>query len=195
MTSMTSGGRKKCHYTLPDDSEVVEEYDVQTDALMVRKRRCKTILGAQGEWVYEIGEAPARVTIENDTLRASSSNPVLVRKDRPHAFEWRIRNLSYPKSTYSVEVDTEKQQIVVRTSNKKYFKRISIEDMDRARLPLEAGSLQWTHENATLIINYKKPAAMLQLEKESKAARLAAPDESKSGKPGMPEGDIDCKNQ
>ena len=83
MTSMTSGGRKKCHYTLPDDSEVVEEYDVQTDALMVRKRRCKTILGAQGEWVYEIGEAPARVTIENDTLRASSSNPVLVRKDRP----------------------------------------------------------------------------------------------------------------
>ena len=53
----------------------------------------------------QVGEAPSRVTIENDTLRASSSNPVLVRKDRVHAFEWRIRNLPYPKPTYSVEVD------------------------------------------------------------------------------------------
>lgn len=52
-----------------------------------------------------MGEAPSRVTIENDTLRASTSNPVLVRKDRVHAFEWRIRNLPYPKPTYSVEVD------------------------------------------------------------------------------------------
>ena len=39
MTTMSSGGRRKCHYTLPDESEVVEEYDLQTDELLVRKRR------------------------------------------------------------------------------------------------------------------------------------------------------------
>ena len=53
MTSMVSGGRRKMHYTLPDDTEVVEEYDIQTDELVVRKKRGKTVLGAQGEWEYE----------------------------------------------------------------------------------------------------------------------------------------------
>ena len=60
-------------------------------------RRSKTVLGAQGEWTYEVGEPAKRMTIENDTMRPSAANPVLVRKDRPHAFEWRIRNLPYPK--------------------------------------------------------------------------------------------------
>lgn len=136
------------HYTFPDESEMVEEYDVQTDVLAVRKRRSKTILGALGEWVYEIGEAPARVTIEGDTLRPSLSNPVLVRTDRPHCFEWRVRNLPYPKPTYSVTIDQDQRQIVIRTSNKKYFKRIDIADLDRARLPIEDSALSWTHESA-----------------------------------------------
>ena len=58
MTSLTSGGRRKCHYTLPDETEIVEEYDISTDELVVRKRRTKTMLGKEGEWVYEVGEAP-----------------------------------------------------------------------------------------------------------------------------------------
>ena len=129
MTTVSTGGCRKCHYTLPDDSEVVEEYHLQTDELLVRKRRSKTVLGALGEWVYEVGEPPARPTIEGDLLRVSAANPILARKDRPHAFEWRVRNLSYPKSTYSVTIDTEQNQIVVRTSNKKYFKRIDVEEL------------------------------------------------------------------
>merc|ERR1719231_1183700 len=137
VSRMTSGSRRKVHYTMPDDSEMVEEFDVQTDELLVRKRRSKTVLGKDGEWVYEVGEAPARATIEGDLLRPSSSNPSLMRKDRPHAFEWRIRNLPYPKSTYSVTVDEDADQIVIRTSNKKYFKRITIEDMQRSKLVLD----------------------------------------------------------
>jgi len=194
MTTMNSNGRKKCHYTFPNESEMVEEYDAQTDKLLVRKRRDKTFLGGDGEWVFEVGEPPARVTIENDTLRPSSSNPVLVRGDRPHAFEWRVRNLPYPKPTYSVTIDQDKRQIVVRTSNKKYFKRIDIDDLDRARLPIEDSALSWEHQNSTLIITYKKPPAILQLEKEAKVARLAAPDAG-SSKPGGPDGDVDCKQQ
>ena len=192
MTTMSTGGRRKVHYTFPDDSEMVEEYDLQTDELMVRKRCSKTVLGAKGEWVYEVGEAPARMTIENDVMRPSSVNPVLVRKDRVNAFEWRIRNLPYPKPTYSVTIDPEQRQVVVRTANKKYFKRIDIEDLDRMRLPLEEKALSWTHENNTLIIQYKKPAEVMQKEQQAKAERLAAPDESAQA---QPEGDVDCKQQ
>ena len=31
MTTMSTGGRRKVHYTFPDESEMVEEYDLQTD--------------------------------------------------------------------------------------------------------------------------------------------------------------------
>jgi len=188
MTSMTNGGRRKVHYTLPDETEVVEEYELQTDELVVRKRRSKTVLGAYGEWTFEVGEAPARTTIENDLMRPSSSNPVLVRKDRPHAFEWRVRNLPYPKSTYSVAVDTDKNQIVVRTTNKKYYKRIDVDDMDRARIPLEEAGLSWSHENNTLIFQYKKPAAVMAAERDVKVARLSAPEQ-------QPQKDEQCKQQ
>ena len=41
LATVSSGGRRKCHFTLPGDSgELIEEYDLQTDELLVRKRRC-----------------------------------------------------------------------------------------------------------------------------------------------------------
>ena len=45
MATAVASGRRKCHYTLPDESEVVEEFDVQTDELLVRKKRGKSVLG------------------------------------------------------------------------------------------------------------------------------------------------------
>ena len=65
----------------------------------------------------------------------------------------------------------------MRTVNKKYYKRIGIEDMERAHLDLEARSLSWSHENNTLVVTYKKPKLIVEAERESKRARLAAPDE------------------
>ena len=193
-TTMSSAGRRKVHYTFPDEGEMVEEYDLQTDELMVRKRCSKTVLGATSEWVFEVGEPPARMTIENDMMRPSNANPTLVRKDRVNAFEWRVRNLPYPKPTYSVTVEAEARQLVVRTANKKYFKRIDIEDMDRMRLPLEEESLSWTHENNTLIIQYRKPAEVMRREQQAKAERLTAPEETAKPSSG-PDGDVDCKQQ
>jgi hypothetical protein len=35
--------------------EMAEEYDLQTDELLVRKLRKPSVLGADGPWVYEIG--------------------------------------------------------------------------------------------------------------------------------------------
>jgi hypothetical protein len=33
-----------------------------------------------------------------------------------------VRNLPYPKEVYEISVDQEKNQVVIRTTNKKYFK-------------------------------------------------------------------------
>ena len=87
-----------------------------------------------------------------------------MRKDTDKRFEWRIRNLPYPKDTYSVEVDHEKQQIVLRTSNKKYFKRIDIPDLKRAGIKLEESEVAWKYANNTVIISYDKPAEIIAAE-------------------------------
>lgn len=83
----------------------------------------------------------------------------------------------------------------MKTANKKYYKRISIEDMDRARLPLESEGLSWSHDNATLVITYKKPPLIMQAEREAKQARLTAPAEDPKKAPVGPDGDVDCKQQ
>ena len=73
----------------------------------------------ESDWVYELG-APVKVfNPDTDMMAASTSNPEFLRKDTDVLFQWRIRNLPYPKETYSVSVDSEKQDIVLRTSNKK----------------------------------------------------------------------------
>ena len=38
-------------------------------------------------------------------MQASSANPFFIRKDTDKRFEWRIRNLPYPKDNYIIEVD------------------------------------------------------------------------------------------
>merc|ERR1712091_198574 len=100
-------------------------------------------------------------------MRASSSNPIFLRKDTPEHFQWRIRNLPYPADVYSVTIDHEKQQIVVRTSNKKYFKRVAVEDLMRLNLKLKDESLTWKHQHNTLIISYTRPIEVVQAEQKT----------------------------
>jgi hypothetical protein len=57
-----------------------------------------------------------------------------VRKDELANFQWRIRNLPYPSEVYIVEVDKEKDEIIVKTTIKKYYKRFDIPDMRRMGL-------------------------------------------------------------
>lgn len=42
-----------------------------------------------------------------------------MRKDTLSSFQWRIRNLPYPKEVYSVSVEEEQRCCVIRTTNKK----------------------------------------------------------------------------
>ena len=68
-----------------------------------------------------------------------------MRKDTEKRFERRIRNLLYPKETYQIEVDHNKQEIVLRTTNKKYYKRFDIPDMKRLGIQLEDSEVAWKY--------------------------------------------------
>lgn len=166
--STTADGKKQLHTTFPDGSEMVEEFDARTDMLLLRKTRKATTLGKEGAWVYEVGQAPQTAFDPHaDTLRASSTNPIFLRKDTPEQLQWRIRNLPYAASVYTVSVDHEKQDIVVRTSNKKYFKRIDVPDLRRVGLKLKDDLLEWKHQHNTLIISYTKPAEVTEAEQKA----------------------------
>ena len=68
-----------------------------------------------------------------------------MRKDKEDRFEWRIRNLPYPKEVYCIEIDHNKQDIVLKTSNKKYYKRFDIPDLKRVGIKLEESSVVWKY--------------------------------------------------
>eukprot|EP00898_Chlorokybus_atmophyticus_P000379 jgi/Chlat1/1341/Chrsp119S00075 len=168
-----------------------EEFDLQTNELIVRKRRQRTVLGGENKWVFEIGgEAQRKFRPDVDALTESTSSPTFERKDVPRAFQWRIRNLPYPLETYSVTMESTDRRIVIRTFNKKYFKRFNIPELDNLHLPLEEKALSWQHANNTLIVTYGKPPKVLQVEAEE----LREVQKMKAIKPTQ-DGDVECKQQ
>ena len=85
----------------------------------------------EADWVYEVGMEQQKFNPEADLLAPSTQNPIFMRKDTETRFEWRIRNLPYPKENYNISVDQSKQEIVLKTQNKKYYKRFNIPDLKR----------------------------------------------------------------
>ncbi|XP_070712539.1 protein DPCD [Pempheris klunzingeri] len=188
-TALVHDGKRKIHYLFTDGKEMAEEYDLKTDELIARKWRHKSTLGAQGQWQVEVGE-PLEVPVTSldlAVIKENCSNPVFMRKDTKTSFQWRIRNLPYPKDVFSVSVEPSERCIVIKTSNKKYYKKFGIPDLDRSQLPLDSSAHSFTHANNTLIVSYKKPREILTLEQELLK-------ELKKLK-GTGDGDVDCKTQ
>lgn len=75
-----------------------------------------------------------------------------------------MRNVPWPAETY--EVTVEDRHVVLCTSNRKFFKRLSLPELDAPRppLPLSAAALTWHHAGTTLAISYRKPAEVLAAE-------------------------------
>ena len=158
----------------PDQTELVEERDENSNELLVRKWKRPKEFG-EAQWEYEVGDDGKVFNPENDLLSASSNNPIFMRKDTADRFEWRIRNLPYPKETYNIEVDSQKQQIVLKTTNKKYYKRIDIPDLKRVGLQIDDSQVMWKYANNTVIIAYQKPAKVKARDQEMiKLANQAA---------------------
>uniref|UniRef100_A0A0B6ZF72 Protein DPCD n=2 Tax=Arion vulgaris TaxID=1028688 RepID=A0A0B6ZF72_9EUPU len=164
-TCLVQDGRRKIHFTMSDGMELAEEYDLKSGDLLLRKWKRKSTLGGVGKWEYEIGEQPTPLlNLDTEGLVESNTNPVFLRKDTKSHYQWRIRNLPYPISNYIIK-KSDDGQIILSTVNKKYYKKFSIPDLERCALKLEEDKLELAHANNTLIISYKKPQSILEMEK------------------------------
>jgi len=52
----------------------------------------------------------------------------------------------------------------LRTSNKKYYKRIEIPELKKYGLALDDKSISWKYQNETLLITYLKPEVVMKEE-------------------------------
>ncbi|XP_065175393.1 protein DPCD-like isoform X1 [Sycon ciliatum] len=191
-TAMMQDGHIRVHFVFADGLEMSEGYDAKTQELLVRKLKSRPRLGGEGNWEWEVGEESmyerarkAQASSSSQFLVESSSTPFITRRDKLKSFEWRIRNLPYPSDVYSVTAEAEQAVLVIRTSNKKYFKRITVTDLQRLGCWTENEAISFAHANNTLIISYKKPRAVLELQQ---AVFL----EVKGLLKGMKDGDVNC---
>ncbi|XP_057664675.1 protein DPCD [Diorhabda carinulata] len=157
---------KKVHYELNDGRQLVEEYNTDTGVLTRRAWRNLSNLSNEEKWDIEIGDPePTYNSKEEHAIKESSGQPFISRRNTRTNLEWRIRNLPYPPEVYSVIVNPEEQCLVVKTSNKKYFKKIPIPDLSRLNIRLDQTKVSFTHKFNTLIIVYQKPKELLEFEK------------------------------
>ncbi|XP_072392841.1 protein DPCD [Diabrotica undecimpunctata] len=157
---------KKVHYELDKGQVMVEEYNIQTGVLTRRAWKRLGKLANEEAWDIEIGDPdPTFLNKEEYSIKESSGQPCITRRNTKKILEWRIRNLPYPIEVYSITIDPDEQCLVVRTSNKKYFKKLPIPDLARLGISLDQSNVSFTHKFNTLIIVYEKPKELLEFEK------------------------------
>ena len=164
-TYLINGDFIKFHTVFKDGSEIVEEYGLYSEEL--ESRRVKKIgMTGKEQWTTEIGEEIKPRNNDEFLIRENDNNPLFIRKDTNKEFQWRIRNLKGDADNFMVECDKDKQQIIIRTKNKKYYKRFNIPDLERLNIKLDESLMKVNFVNNTLIISYSKPKEALEAEKE-----------------------------
>lgn len=150
--SVISGKSRKIHYKFPNGSQMAEEYSMDTGVCIRRGFKIEKTLKNTDNWEMEVGESPAGLSDDTFMLKESNTEPCLTKRITKKNIEFRIRNLPYPIETYSVAANPETKKITVRTSNKKYFKNITIEELERCDLLPSQANISFTHQFNTLII-------------------------------------------
>jgi hypothetical protein len=197
---MAIQSRHRVSVKYPNGWEMVEEYNAVDGNLELRRWQGKNALGRPTGWLLELGSTEAAAA---DTeggggadLMPASSNPVFIPMDHRAAFEWRVRNLPYPIATYQLTVDDEKQELMLRTTNKKYFKRFEVPALRRHGIALDPTNIAMNHAHSCLVIRYKKPLKVLEWEAAHRARiqqQLKAQQAGGAGAAG--DGAGDCKTQ
>ena len=164
-TYLINGDFIKFHTVYKDGTEIVEEYGIYSEE--IESRRVKKIgMTGKEQWTTEIGEDIKPRSNDEFLIRENDNNPLFIRKDTQKEFQWRIRNLKGDADNFMVECDKDKQQIVIRTKNKKYYKRFNIPDLERLNIKLDENLMKVNFVNNTLIISYTKPKEAIEAESE-----------------------------
>lgn len=185
-TCLIQEGKRKVHYKFQDGQEMAEEYNLDTNTLVRRAWKRGNDLSKKGHWEIEVGDPePDPSSFDVVGLKEQSNSPYVIKRVTKKAIEWRIRNLPYPLEVYSVTAEPENKCITVRTTNKKYFKKLTIPELERVNLLPEQKNIELSYKFGSLIITYNKPPEVLQMEK-------AVLDEIKNIKT-IQDGDLPCK--
>ena len=164
-TYMINGDYIKFHTVFKDGTEIIEEYGLYSEELESRRVKKLSMTGKE-IWETEIGEGPRIKSNDDFLIKENENNPIFIRKDSSSDFQWRIRNLIGNSDNFMVECDKDKQEIVIRSKNKKYFKRFCIPDLKRLNILLDEKLMKVNFMNNTLVISYKKPEEVLKKENE-----------------------------
>ena len=70
---MVVGGKHRVHIIYPDQTELVEEYDVTSYELLSRKWKKHKPIGKE-EWLLEMGDPNPGFNPETDLMAPTSSN-------------------------------------------------------------------------------------------------------------------------
>lgn len=173
--SMISGRSRKIFYKFPDGQQMAEEYSLDTGVVQKRAWRKSKQLVGEPEWEIELGEDPRQLGPAGDAsdlrnedgsfiVKISNTEPILTKRITKKNIEWRIRNLPYPIEVYDITADAERRAIIVKTTNKKYYKVIQVPDLDRCCLKPSQANISVHHQYNTLIITYKKPDILCEME-------------------------------
>ncbi|KAH0956231.1 hypothetical protein HN011_004069 [Eciton burchellii] len=163
-TVLVQNGRRKVHFLLKDGRELVEEYDMDTNVVISRVWKIKNHFGTFVDWEVEIGNLESKQNnLQTVGIQESSNSPFITTRLTKRSLEWRIRNLPYPIDVYSVIIEKD-DTITIRTSNKKYYKKLKIPDLERIGLKPEQENVSFMHQYNTLIITYKKPPVLIDTE-------------------------------
>ncbi|XP_058462355.1 protein DPCD [Malaya genurostris] len=165
-SSVIQGTVRKVHYNFTDGTEMVEEYSTETGMVLRRAWKLRSDLIRKDNWEIELGEhIPKQFQSNEMLLSEATTEPFLSKRITRNAIEWRIRNLPYPLNTYTITCDGAAHMVTVRTSNKKYFKKIVVPEFQRCNFEPKVEDLMLRHQNQTLIISYKKPPILIEMEK------------------------------
>ena len=139
-------------------------------------------------WVYEIGSEESSSLQKNlqsmkqqednqeMIISKSSQNPTFHAEDSKHNFIWKVQNCPWPMETYIIVLDKDERGAILKTKNKKYYKRFQIPAMSRLneRLKEHNFRMDYDENKCELTIYYEKPQAVLENEENENKLRMDA---------------------
>ncbi|XP_035793751.1 protein DPCD-like isoform X1 [Anopheles albimanus] len=165
-TTSVLGNIRTVYYRFLDGREMIEEYNIETGIVLKRAWKVKSRLIRKDEWEIELGDSKCPIFIENEPiLKEAETEPVMSKRITRNVIEWRISNLPYPLATYTISCNGSSRTLTIKTTNNKFFKKIDIPEFHRCMFEPKQEDLTVNHRNSTLILTYKKPLVLLEMEK------------------------------
>lgn len=192
-SAIVVAGKIRAHTKFFNGAENIEEWSTKSKSLssmkkleenamelLMRKWRCLDKMGRVGNWEYEISQSNHHVSTEDASLDLISvnrnENPIWSSQwSKPHLL-WQAANCKWPLENYSVTVDDNHQTLIIRSKNKKLYRKIQIPALSRANQKLNkaAVSLEYDNKLNRLTILYEKSEAVLTQEKGEKMRVIKA---------------------